>query len=293
MPLLIDGQKPKEIFLPLELPKNVVFELLPQSTGRRILEGGKIKPTNSEFMIPMRYTVGDPNTGNTNEVIYSGSKPIQYEAGHVKSSFEPEPFVISGDVVKDKKKDAEFIYAMINSIYCADNPRYKNHTDDLKPIFRVKNLAKTSKDENLKAAKLAEALGLITNPEKVDDAKVGRLYKAAAYADAHILIENQEFDNMRNKLIKLAQNDVEKFFAIYEDGLADVRIKLQDALDKGVISYSDKGFVWGKTSEAKKDNMIFKIPKGKEFKEAVELFINFLKLKDESGVYDEIKRELR
>lgn len=293
--LLIDGAKPKEITLPHNIPNTVVFELIDTAKGKRRLANGGTKQINSTYLIPMKYSIVDPSTGDTTEIIYSGTRQIPFQNGVVQSNFEPEPLAISGDIVKSKVKDKEIIFAMLNSVYCEDNPKYTNAKDklDLKPIFRVKNLknASVSKNDNFK--RVSEALSYITNEDKITNVKVAKLYKAGGYTDADILIDNEEFSVMRAILTELATKDVEKFFKIFEDGLSDVRVTIQDAVKGEVIAYVDgKGWVWKTTKGAHNKPLICNVPRGKELKDAVEILINFLKLKDETGVYEEIKKEL-
>lgn len=292
--LLIDGAK-KEFDLPHNIPNTVVFELIDTAKGRRRTANGAIKQINSTYLIPMKYNILDPTTGVTTEVIYSEKRQIPFQNGVVQSNFEPEPLAISGDIVKSKVKDREMIYAMLNSIYCEDNPKYANVKDksDLKPIYRVKNLKNASVTKNDTFKRVSEALSYITNEDKITNVKVGKLYKAGGYTDADILIDNEEFSVMRATLTELATKDVEKFFKIFEDGLSDVRVTIQDAVKGDIIAYVDgKGWVWKTTKGAHNKPLICNVPRGKELKDAVEILINFLKLKDETGVYEEIKKEL-
>jgi hypothetical protein len=50
--------------------------------------------------------------------------------------------------------------------------------------------------------------------------------------------------------------------------------------------------VWGTTQKSYNQPLICKIPNGKDDKEAVEVLINFLKFKDDTGVFAEIKKEV-
>lgn len=289
--LLIDGKKPQTINLPSDLPKTVIFELVESSKGRRKTDRGYV-PKNSNYLIPMRYSITDPETGQTVEVVYSGNKTIPFEHGYIPSSFQPDAVVINGEIVADKTRDAELIYALLNSVFCEDNPKYQQFPHLLKPTYRIKNLKNTSKGKLDRGKMIADALGYLTDKEKFDDRKVTKVYKAAGYADADILIGNESFDVMRSVLQEMAIQRPEDFFKVFEDGLSDVRVIIEDALINNIIALNDKGFVWGQTGTAKNVPMICKIPKGKEKREAVEILINFLKFKDDSGVYDEIKKEL-
>jgi len=291
--LLIDGKKPQEITLPHDYPKNIVFELVESSRGRRMTANG-IKQANSTHLIPLKYNLIDPKTGQAMEILFSSNGIIQRDGqGNVNPFYEPEPFSISGDVLKNKTKDAGLIYALIHSPYCENNPKYQDGFEhELKPVFRIKNLKNKSAEKTSVFARISEALGYITNQDKLDNRKVAKLYKAGGYSDAGILIENEEYDTMRAKLAEVASKDPESFFKIFEDGLADTRLTIQDALEKGVIAYSDKGFTWGATKGAHNNPTILKVAKGKSQTEAVESLIDFLRLKDDSGVFEEIKKEL-
>lgn len=291
--LLVNGEKPKEIMLPETLGKTVIIELVDSAKGHRRTANGMVK-TNSTYLIPMKYNVVDPQTGVTTEIVFSGNRPIPFEGGHVKAGYDPEAFSISGDIVFNKKKDAEKIYALIHSIHCADNPKYSEEfATELKPIYRIKNLKNESKAKNANASRVSEALLIITNREKITDSKIAKLYKAGGFSDAELLIGNEEFENMRATLTDIAMKEPDKFFKIFEDGLSDTRVTIHDAITHGIINYVDgKGFTWGKTINAHNKPLICSIPRGKELKEAVEIFINFLKLKDDTGVFEELKKEL-
>lgn len=288
--LLVDGLK-KQAELPSNLPKKVVFELVNQYKGRRLTPSG-FKPANSTFGIPMRYHITNPNTGVSVEIIYSENQ-VPFVNGHVNPSFQPEVFSIKGEIIKDREKDAELIYALINSKYCADNPMYKGKYDhELKPIFRIKNFATENKKELERGQLVAKAMSIITDSSKVDEAKLCKLYRAGGYQDAELAVANEDYAHMRAVLQKLAMERPQDFFAIFEDGLADVRVLISDAIKHGVIVRNAKGYVWGTTQKSYNQPLICKIPNGKDDKEAVEVLINFLKFKDDTGVFAEIKKEV-
>lgn len=289
--LLIDGQKPQDIVLPLDLPKTIVFELTENHRCYRRTANG-LKSVEANIILPMKYTVIDPKKGQAEEVIFASNGLVQREGnGHVSPSFYPPAYVMKGDIVLNRDKDKGLVYALLNSVFCENNPRFKDGFEgDLRPIYRIKNFKKDNKKSQM-FSRIGVALSIITDRDKLNDEKIAKLYKASGFSDAVILIENKEFDVMRDVLSELASKDPEKFFAIYEDGLADVRSTIQDALTKKVIAFTPKGFVWGE-GITKNVPLIFASPKGLEQTQAVEKLINFLRLKDDSGVYDEIKKEL-
>ena len=107
---------------------------------------------------------------------------------------------------------------------------------------------------------------------------MAKLYKAWGQSDAETLyFINEEYDTMRKLLTELASKDPNKFFAIFEDGLADTRATINDALEAKIINLKDGAFTWG--AEANKNtpkSFFFQCAKGKEQGEAIELFIKLL-----------------
>lgn len=290
--LLIDGKKPTEIIVPSEFPKVIIFELVEPARGRRITANGT-KKVNSTYLIPLKYLLNDPETGQSKEILYSANGLVQRDGfGNILPSYEPEPFKMNGDVVLKKKEDAGLVYALIHSIYCESNPVYKgDQASRLKPIFRVKNMKNNNQAELSNFRRMAEAMTIISDEVKLTKEKVAKLYKAWGQSDAETLLINEEYDTMRKLLAELASKDPNKFFAIFEDGLADTRATINDALEAKIINLKDGAFTWG--AEANKNTpKIFSAPKGKEQGEAIELFINHLRLKDDTGVFDEIKKLL-
>jgi len=290
--LLIDGKKPTEITIPSEFPKTIIFELVEPARGRRITANGT-KKVNSTYLIPLKYLLNDPETGQSKEILYSANGLIQRDGfGNILPSYEPEPFKMNGEVVLQKKEDAGLVYSLIHSIYCESNPVYKNGQEyKLKPIFRVKNLKNNNKAELSNFKRMGEAMTIIFDEARLDKYKVAKLYKAWGQSDAEILIGNEEYDTMRKLLAELASKDPNKFFAIFEDGLADTRSVINDALANKVLNLKDGTFTWGADTN-KNAPKIFSAPKGKEQTEAIELFINHLRLKDDTGIFDEIKKLL-
>jgi len=285
--LIIDGKRVTDAEIETKLAdydKVVTLELKIASHGR-LQTNGQVTPSKPKVNIPMSFTVNDPNKGGrTVKVVYSKHDDIPIDGqGVIDPKWSCPTYSPPARVTKlHKSTDSELILALAYHSFNTHNILYDGHktTPSSSPLFTLAKKGAAVRTQVNKDEMQLKVLGYLIGEKKVSDKKVHDIYKQLGFeAD---LIENEDFTGMRVKVTEYAKSNPEKFIELVEDTMYDMKARVVEAFEKGILVCSDsRKITWGDTVEGRDSGKTicqFKITENK-----VDAFCEYLVKKDISG----------
>jgi PHD/YefM family antitoxin component YafN of YafNO toxin-antitoxin module len=233
----------------------------------------------------MRFSVSDPTRGGRMvTVIYSPHDDIPLsDNGTVPADYKPVRYKISTLETKIRKdEDPELLFALALYPSNEDNYLYRDSktAPRVQPIFSMPRRGAVAKRNTEKDAQLAEALNYTIGEKKISNKKVVDIYKRLGFD--FDLIENEDFEGMRDKLTAYAKTNSAEFLSIVKDSMSDVKARITDAFEQSILVASDaRKITWGTSVEgANHKETICQYPIGAD---KIEYFSEWLVKKDETG----------
>lgn len=154
------------------------------------------------------------------------------------------------------------------------------------PLYRMMDTGATSKKTVNAVTLKLEAYDLVREAFKSNKPKLKSLYQALGYSNFNELKAAQEWDSVLSPIYAKCESDPAKIVELMKNAALDTGAKITQATEIGILKADSQGYYW--TKGGKK---IFAIPAGRG-EDGLDLFVNFLRNEDKSGVLALITKEL-
>lgn len=290
MPLLFNGEplsKPKydhliNKYAPKGKEKAVSFVLTNAQPllrfterGEKTMERGGTRPLSTSCIARI--------DGIDGELTYYESKgTVQGKDGKTEVNYEPKYvyFTAHEMTVDAGKNEALFAYLLLN----AENER-NAHVYGRMPSFKMVDTSEPLKRNVVRTNEKLEAYDLVREAWKSNKSKVKALYQNLGKTDYQELLDEKNYDAILAPIYSICESNPARIIELLNSASLDVGAVLTQALELGVIKEDKLAFYWADTGKR-----IWAIPAGRD--DGFELFVNYVRLEDKSGIFDRIKKDV-
>ena len=288
MPLLFEG-KPFSEYLHLlkeATPKGknklVTFTLMNRAPVKRITETGGTTLSSGGVCPISTSCIAKINGVKGTLTYYESSGKAQGKFG-LEDNYEPKYIHFRSDemMIDAEKQPEKLVYMLLNR-YNKSNA----NTMDVTPLYEMLDVT-DGKAKTVSAGELKfKALSLIEEAKEKNKAKIRAIYEILGGRDFIELRKAKDWDSIYAPIYALADSDPKRLIEYMDSASLDVGAQVRAAIEAEVLKEDTQGFYWGSNNKK-----IWSIPAGKG-EEGFELFVDFLRNQDKSGVLKTVQKEM-
>ncbi len=243
--------------------------------GEKIIQNGGTKPIQTTC-------IARKNSSSDGELTYYESKGKVQGKGGLEDNYEPkfvyfEKHELSFDA---KKNEALFCYLMLSSLNESNADTFGK-----KPLFRLLDTSSPLRKNLEMSETRLEAYDAVREAFEKNKPKFKALYQNFGYTDYASLKEIGELSLAKAKMFEHCEQEPKRVLELLSSASLDVGAIISMALEYGVIKQEANAFYW--VANKKK---IWAYPQGRD-DDAFDLFVNYLRLEDKSGTFDQIRKD--
>ncbi len=243
--------------------------------GEKLLEKGGTRPLSTSCIA----RIG----GIDGELTYYESKTNIQSKNGTEANYEPKYlyFYQHEVTVNAEKNESLFDYLCLNSDNLLNAEKFGKY-----PIFKMVDTAEPGKRNVSKVNEKLKAYDMVREAWDKNKPKVKALYQNLGRTDWVELMDQKDYDAIKAPIFDLCESNPAKVINLLESASLDVAATVTQALERTVLKNDKIGYYWGKSGKK-----IWSIPGGKSEEEGFDLFVNFLRNEDRSGIFDQVKKE--
>lgn len=260
---------------------------------QREMKSGKMttrKLVSPEFSIDATYDWFNPLTGMTAKLTYTTAYQPD-ERGHNRNPISQVSFEY-GFITVDKEQ-TDLYFWLNNHQLNQTNPKYLENANTRPPKpFLFKEVLPDRENQAMvdHETEVAELTLMFTSPKYkgyVNDEAIKTLAKA--YGIGSLVGKGRK--DIEKFMLPFVKQSPKKVKDDITSAAIEIRAVLSDATEYGVIKYDAPYFKWTELKGKKVVNngIICSVAVGHE---PIDFFVNFMREKDNSGVYQQIKKDL-
>lgn len=222
--------------------------------------------------------------GMQGQLVYWKTKGhIQVKGGGVIDNYEPKYQHFRNHEMNFNPHNDKPLFA-----FMLMNSRFKDNADKIGGVPEYQlvdtSVASTKKVSGTNAK--LEAYDLVREAFDKNKAKIRSLYQSLGKTNFQELRAAQDWDSILEPIYSMCESNPKKIVELLKSAALEVGAKVMQAIESGVLKQDAQGFYW-----ATGGKKIWTIPQGKG-EEAFDLFVNFIRNEDKSGVIAQITKEL-
>jgi len=242
--------------------------------GEKLISNGGTRPLSTSCIA----RIG----GIDGELVYYESKGQVQGKGGMETNYEPKYVYFTAHelILNAEKNKSLFDYLCLhseNELRAEDFGKY--------PSFKMVDTAEPMKRSVVTRENKLKAYDMVRETWDKNKPKFKALYQNLGRTDYVELFNNKDYDALKAPIYDLCESNPSKVIQMLESAGLDVGATVTQALERGVLKVDKLGYYW------KSGKKIWGIPSGKSEEEGFDLFVNFLRLEDKSGAFDQIKKE--
>lgn len=290
MPLLfndkpVDDQTIKALakdFLPSGKDKTVVFTLCNAKVmtrrterGEELIRRGGVRPISTGCLASINGVEGVLT-------YYTSKSPVKGKDG-LSFEYEPKYFYF-----RDHEMNFNAEVDLPRLVFLTQNKLNEPNAKKagITPLFRMMDVTAASKKTVSTVNIKLEAYDMVREALNKNKPKLRSLYQALGGNNYNELKAVNDWDSILAPIYAKCETEPAKVVEMLKSAALDTGAKITQAIELGILKSDTQGFYW--TKGGKK---IWAIPNGKA-DEGLDLFVNFLRNEDKSGVLAQVTKEL-
>ena len=243
--------------------------------GEKLISNGGTRPLSTSCIAKIG--------GVDGELVYYESKGQIQGKGGMEVNYEPKYVYFTAHelIVNAEKNSSLFDYLCLNS----ENELRANDFGKY-PSFKMVDTSEPMKRNVVTREEKLKAYDMVREAWDKNKPKFKALYQSLGKTDWVELSNIKDYDTIKAPVYDLCESDPKKVIRLLESASLDVGATVTQAMERGVLKADKLAYYWNKTGKK-----IWSIPGGKSEEEGFDLFVNFLRMEDKSGAFEQIKKE--
>jgi len=263
--------------------KKVTFTLLNHKTMMRLTEKGERMLSDGGTRALTTSTIATINGMQGVLTYYETKTQVQVTGGGIAYEYMPKYFHFKKGVIDF---DADKNVPKFAFLLAAKQFDKNAESHGAIPIYRLVDTSAHSKKKVSEADLMLKAYDLVREAYGKNKAKLRALYEYTGATNYNELKAANDFDSILAPLYNLAQTNPKKLIELMESAALDTGAKVTQAIETGILKSDAQGFYW--VNGGKK---IWACPQGRGH-DALDLFVDYLRNQDKSGVLGQLTKEL-
>lgn len=243
--------------------------------GERVMKPGGTKPMSTSVLANINGVEG--------VLTYYTSKNYIQGKGGTETNYEPKyVYFRAGEMMVNGQTDMPLFALMLKCKYNEDNAKLAG----VNPVYRMMDTSAASKKKIVGVNDKLKAYDLVREALAKNKPKLRALYQALGKTDWIEKAAIKDWDSILDPIYTICESNPSKIITLLESASLDTGAKVTQAIEQNILKGDNLGYYWHKNGKK-----IWAVPAGKA-DEGLDLFVNFLRNEDKSGVLQQVTKEL-